>query len=91
MKDSGEDSDGDIVINYYFMPREVYNKHPLDLYFYKNSMNEIWDLGLSLYQLDKSKIKTEVLSKKIAELLIDRAFEQDEIYNPVISANSMKK
>lgn len=78
---------GDIVINYYFMPKEVYEKHPLDLYFNKKSMNEIWDLGLSFYELDKTTIKTEVLSKRIAKLLINNAVEQDEIYGPIITAN----
>ena len=91
MHENGEETIGDIVINYYFMPKEVYNIHPLDLYFNKNSMNEIWDLGLSLYQLDNSNIKTEVLSKKIAKLLIKKAHEQDEIYKPVLSVSSVYK
>jgi len=78
---------GDIVINYYFMPKEVYDKHPLDLYFNKESMNEIWDLGLNFYKLDDRTIKTEVLSKRIAQLLIQDAVKKDEIYEQVVASS----
>ncbi|MGB3465039.1 MAG: patatin-like phospholipase family protein [Cyclobacteriaceae bacterium] len=85
---NGEEVFGDIVINYYFMPREVYDKHPLDLYFDKKSMNEIWEMGLTFHQLDNTTIKTEVLSKKVALLLLKKAVKKDELYIPEMTAST---
>lgn len=87
MHGSDDQKYGDIVISYYFMPENIYRVHPQDLNFDEESMDKIWQRGLDFEGLNPRTIKTEVLSKRVAALLLDEAVKQDEIYlTPVVSS-----
>lgn len=70
---SSATSYGDIIINFHFMPEDVFAKHPLDLYFATDSMKEIWNMGYDA----KINTITESLSKQVAELMIGEAKTMD--------------
>ncbi len=68
--------DGYINVNLYFMPNDVYQKHPWDLYFDKESMNQLWEAGKSL-QIQESRLK---LPREVAEILVERGKASQQLY-----------
>ncbi len=77
MRGSDENDEfGNIRINLHFMTQPVFDAHPLDLYFNKESMNNIWEKGLAFEEGKTVIIKSEMLNKRVAMLLIKEAKRQ---------------
>lgn len=65
-----------IKVNLYFMPDEVYTRHPWDLYFNKTSMGQLWDAG-------KSEGFVHIplqLSREVAQLLVTQGKASKQLY-----------